>query len=109
MRNPCKKCLYYQKENNTCQSKKCCTGREGYVGIFDMIFCLPYEIKEKNDTRMSDVISRQAAIDAVIKRDANCGIDSAEALKLLIRSIRSRDSSKSAMNIARTSSGAAWE
>lgn len=32
---------------------------------------------------MNDLISRQAAIDAVIKRDANCGIDSAEVLKLL--------------------------
>lgn len=32
---------------------------------------------------MQDLISRQAAIDAVIKRDANCGIDSAEVLKLL--------------------------
>lgn len=32
---------------------------------------------------MSDSISRQAAIDVVIKRDANCGIDSAEVLKLL--------------------------
>lgn len=30
-----------------------------------------------------DAISRQAAIEAVIKRDANCGIDSAEVLKLL--------------------------
>ena len=30
-----------------------------------------------------DTISRQAAIDAVIKRDANCGIDSAEVLKAL--------------------------
>lgn len=28
-----------------------------------------------------DTISRQAAIEAVIKRDANCGIDSAEVLK----------------------------
>lgn len=32
---------------------------------------------------MSDLIDRQAAIDAVIKRDANCGIDSAEVLKAL--------------------------
>lgn len=31
----------------------------------------------------NDLISRQAAIDAVIKRDANCGIDSAEVLKAL--------------------------
>jgi len=30
-----------------------------------------------------DTIYRQAAIDAVIKRDANCGIDSAEALRAL--------------------------
>ena len=30
-----------------------------------------------------DMISRQAAIDAVIKRDANCGFDSAEVLKTL--------------------------
>ena len=28
-----------------------------------------------------DTVSRQAAMDAVIKRDANCGIDSAEVLK----------------------------
>ena len=32
---------------------------------------------------MQDTIYRQAAIDAVIKRDANCGIDSAEVLKSL--------------------------
>jgi DNA-directed RNA polymerase subunit RPC12/RpoP len=32
---------------------------------------------------MSDLISRQAAIEAVIKRDANCGVDSAEVLKAL--------------------------
>lgn len=30
---------------------------------------------------MSDLIDRQAAIEMVIKRDANCGIDSAEVLK----------------------------
>ena len=32
---------------------------------------------------MTDLIERQAAIDAVIKRDANCGIDSAEVIKAL--------------------------
>lgn len=26
MRNPCKDCIYYHKENRTCQSKKCATG-----------------------------------------------------------------------------------
>ena len=35
------------------------------------------------DINVGDMISRQAAIDVVIKRDANCGIDSAEVLKLL--------------------------
>lgn len=30
-----------------------------------------------------DMISRKAAVDAVIKRDANCGIDSAEVLMSL--------------------------
>ena len=32
---------------------------------------------------MADLIDRQAAIDAVLKRDANCGIDAAETLKAL--------------------------
>ena len=46
------------------------------------------ELKERRekdvpDMNVGDLISRQAAIDAVIKRDANCGIDSAEVLKTL--------------------------
>ena len=40
---PCVKCGYYHCENNTCQSKKCCTGLEGYVAWFDRIFCKPKE------------------------------------------------------------------
>ena len=32
---------------------------------------------------MSDLISRQDAIDALIKADMNCGIDSAEVIKQL--------------------------
>ena len=32
---------------------------------------------------MNDSISRKQAIDAVIRRDANCGIDSAEVLQTL--------------------------
>ena len=39
--NPCKKCSYYHKENNTCQSKKCATGNSGYVTFADMLFCKP--------------------------------------------------------------------
>ena len=41
MRNPCKECLYYIKENNTCQSKKCATGGDGTVTLLDRIFCEP--------------------------------------------------------------------
>ena len=41
MRNPCRECVYYHKENNTCQSKKCATGGTGHVSLFDMIFCEP--------------------------------------------------------------------
>ena len=40
-RNQCKKCSYYHKENNTCQSKKCATGNSGYVTFADMLFCKP--------------------------------------------------------------------
>lgn len=32
---------------------------------------------------INDLISRQAAIEAIIKRDANCGIDSADVLRKL--------------------------
>ena len=35
-------CLYYNKENNTCQSKKCATGGDGTVTLSDRIFCEPW-------------------------------------------------------------------
>ena len=35
------------------------------------------------DTNVGDTISRQVAIDALIERDPNCGIDSAEVIKEL--------------------------
>ena len=41
------------------------------------------ESQIRKGEQMDDLISRQAAIDAVIKRDANCGIDSAEVLRSL--------------------------
>lgn len=41
MRNPCNECIYYHKENNTCQSKKCATHGPGYVTFFDKLFCKP--------------------------------------------------------------------
>ena len=43
MRNPCKECDFYHEENNTCQSKKCCTGGEGYVTWWDRLWCKPYK------------------------------------------------------------------
>lgn len=41
MKNKCEKCVYYHKENDTCQLKKCSTGGDGYVTIFDRLFCEP--------------------------------------------------------------------
>ena len=41
MRNPCKECTYYHKENNTCQSKKCATGGTGRITFLDRMFCEP--------------------------------------------------------------------
>ena len=39
--NKCKECIYYHESNNTCQSKKCATGREGYIGLSERLFCKP--------------------------------------------------------------------
>ena len=41
MRNACKDCEYYHKENKTCQLKKCSTGSYGYVSLSDRLFCSP--------------------------------------------------------------------
>ena len=35
----CKTCIYYHKENNICQAKKCATHGDGYVTLFDRLFC----------------------------------------------------------------------
>ena len=51
MRNPCKECDYYCPENNTCQSKKCCTGGDGHVTFLDRLFCEPYKADMKKVTR----------------------------------------------------------
>lgn len=47
-RNPCLECDFYNKKNNTCQSKKCATGTEGYVGLSDRIFCEPFHRDNKD-------------------------------------------------------------
>lgn len=39
--NPCRDCIYYHKENRTCQSKKCATGGNGKVSWVDRLFCSP--------------------------------------------------------------------
>ena len=41
MKDPCKECIYYHKENNTCQSKKCATRGTGHITVLDRIFCEP--------------------------------------------------------------------
>ena len=41
MRNPCKDCIYYHKENRACQSKKCAIGGSGKVSWIDKLFCSP--------------------------------------------------------------------
>lgn len=40
-RNPCLKCDYYHKENDTCQVKKCSTTSDRYVSLFERLFCDP--------------------------------------------------------------------
>ena len=56
MRNPCKDCDYYHKENNTCQSKKCSTwGGDGTVTIWDRLFCEPYKYMKGADDEQQDI------------------------------------------------------
>lgn len=43
LENKCKECVYYHESNNTCQSKKCATTREGYATFIDRLFCKPYK------------------------------------------------------------------
>jgi hypothetical protein len=42
-RNPCAECLYYNPENNTCNSKKAVTMGPGYVTWTDRLYCEPYK------------------------------------------------------------------
>lgn len=48
-RNPCLECHFYNRENNTCQSKKCSTGGSGYIGFWDRMFCEPYRGTDKQE------------------------------------------------------------
>ena len=43
-RDACKECDYCNKENNTCQSKKCATSPEfSFISWQDRNFCKPYK------------------------------------------------------------------
>ncbi len=49
-RNPCKECMYYAPENNTCQSKKCASNNP-YVTFTDRLYCEPAKPEgEENGT-----------------------------------------------------------
>ena len=49
-RNPCKECMYYVPENNTCQSKKCASSNP-YVTFTDRLYCEPAKPEgEENGT-----------------------------------------------------------
>ena len=47
-RDACSECVYYHKENDTCQSKKCSDGGYGYVSFWDRVLCEPCRIDEGN-------------------------------------------------------------
>lgn len=49
IKNPCEECLYYHKENNTCQSKKVSTGGDGYVTLIDRVLCEPHKGERKEE------------------------------------------------------------
>lgn len=39
-RNPCEECIYFVKETNVCQSKKCACNTP-YISKLDKMFCEP--------------------------------------------------------------------
>ena len=64
-RNPCAECLYFHADNNTCQSKKCCTYGDGRITILDRLFCEPYKGEwtmkitvKKNPPKRAEVYDR---------------------------------------------------
>lgn len=45
-------CDFYNRGNNTCQAKKCSSaGGDGYVNIFDRVFCEAYR---SDDTKKEE-------------------------------------------------------
>ena len=74
MRNPCKECDYYRKENNTCQSKKCSPrGGDGTVTIWDRLFCKPYKRMKGADRKTEQTGDNLSAVeDEPLTCDGNC-------------------------------------
>lgn len=66
MKNPCKECVYYHKENNTCQSKKAATSGYGYVTFWDRLMCEPNRGVRKDESTMGQ-LNPQEAINEVEK------------------------------------------
>ena len=72
----CHRCNYYHSENNTCQSKKCATGLDGYVTLFDKLFCSPYNEDERNSLYEFGVrVGEERMQDFVENRCKELGID----------------------------------
>ena len=72
----CDRCDYYHPENNTCASKKAATGLEGYLTLFDKIFCSPYNRKERDESfEFGFRCGIEQMQDAVINRCKELGID----------------------------------
>ena len=71
----CKDCTWWSND----EYRECSSPNYDNVHVTPAGFYCGYA--EKRGEPMDDLIERKAAIDAVIKRDANCGIDSAEVLK----------------------------
>lgn len=67
MRNPCKDCIYYHKENKTCQSKKCATGGNGKVSWVDRLLCSP--CKKGGGDRPEYFAKQEAAWEAYTAQD----------------------------------------
>ena len=48
IRNACSECVYYIKENGTCQKKKCSGAGYGYVSFWDKVLCEPCKLDEED-------------------------------------------------------------
>lgn len=54
----CKECVFYHKENNTCQSKKCAGVNDGRITWIDILFCKPCKANDKERSGDTNDIRR---------------------------------------------------